>query len=472
MSIQSSPLTFDKTISNGSQSWYRLISAILDPCLAVGVFFALTWRQYGMIRSNDVILAIVTFSLMYPSKAPFRRHARGWMNGVLFNWMLVFLLLLALGLATRTNGYFDPWLLLHWGAISPVCLLCAHYISPYALKRIAAMQRSKTVVIVGCTDLTKTLLDKLEVENLDGLKVIGLFDDRGTARLPESLSAKWKGNMDQLQEFAKTNPIDRIMITLPMSQNPRILKLLDDLRDTTASIYFVPDLFMVDLIQARMDSIGDLPILAVCESPFHGINGAVKRLSDIIIATVCLGIFSPLMLLTAMAVKVTSSGPIIFRQKRYGLDGKEIVVWKFRSMKNNPEQAITVDRNQIVQATQNDARVTLVGRFIRKTSLDELPQLINVLQGRMSVVGPRPHAVSQNEAYRSLIKGYMVRHKVKPGITGLAQINGARGETKTVDDMQRRIELDLRYLRNWSLRLDLTILMRTIRVLVYDPQAY
>jgi len=238
------------------------------------------------------------------------------------------------------------------------------------------------------------------------------------------------------------------------------------LRDTTASVYFAPDIFLFDLIQARMDNIGSVPIVAVCETPFYGIAGLIKRLSDIVIALLILIMISPLMLAIAMAVKMESPGPALFKQRRYGLDGKEIIVYKFRSM------TVCEDGGVIRQATKNDQRITRLGAFLRKSSLDELPQFINVLQGRMSVVGPRPHAVAHNELYRKLIKGYMVRHKVKPGITGWAQINGLRGETDTLDKMKARIEYDLAYLRNWSLRLDLTIILRTVMVVFRDRHAY
>jgi putative colanic acid biosysnthesis UDP-glucose lipid carrier transferase len=207
-------------------------------------------------------------------------------------------------------------------------------------------------------------------------------------------------------------------------------------------------------------------VISVCETPFKGTAGAAKRMSDIALSSLILVMIAPLLLVIALAVKSQSAGPAIFKQRRYGLDGDEIVVYKFRSM------SVTEDGTSIQQAKKNDARVTPLGAFLRRTSLDELPQFINVLQGRMSIVGPRPHAVAHNELYRKLIKGYMVRHKVKPGITGLAQVNGFRGETPTLDKMQGRIDYDLDYLRNWSLRLDLHIILKTIRMVVKDQSAY
>jgi putative colanic acid biosynthesis UDP-glucose lipid carrier transferase len=251
-----------------------------------------------------------------------------------------------------------------------------------------------------------------------------------------------------------------------MASQPRIIKLLEELRDTTASIYFVPDIFLFDLIQARVDSIGDLPVVAVCETPFYGFNGMVKRASDLVLATGILLLISPLMLAIAAGVKLSSPGPVLFKQRRYGVDGRKIVVYKFRSM------TVAEDGDVVKQATRNDARVTKFGAFLRASSLDELPQFINVLQGRMSVVGPRPHAIAHNELYRKLIRGYMIRHKVKPGITGLAQVHGFRGETDTVEKMKARVEYDLEYLRNWSPLLDLQIVLKTLVVVLRRSNAY
>jgi putative colanic acid biosynthesis UDP-glucose lipid carrier transferase len=201
-------------------------------------------------------------------------------------------------------------------------------------------------------------------------------------------------------------------------------------------------------------------------SPFNGVSGVIKRLSDIVLASLILLLLAPLLVFIAIGVKLTSPGPVIFRQRRYGLDGEEITVYKFRSM------TVCEDGGNIRQAQKGDQRLTPIGGFLRKSSLDELPQLINVLQGRMSIVGPRPHAVAHNEMYRKLIKGYMVRHKVRPGMTGWAQVNGLRGETETLDKMQARIEHDLEYLRNWSLRLDLYIIFKTFFVVLRDQHAY
>jgi putative colanic acid biosysnthesis UDP-glucose lipid carrier transferase len=207
-------------------------------------------------------------------------------------------------------------------------------------------------------------------------------------------------------------------------------------------------------------------VVGLCETPFTGINAIGKRISDVVLSLAILALTAPLMLAIAVGVKLSSPGPVLFVQRRNGLDGSEIFVYKFRTMR------VMENGSVVRQATRSDERVTPLGRLLRRTSMDEMPQFINVLQGRMSIVGPRPHAVVHNELYRRQIKGYMVRHKARPGITGWAQINGYRGETDSVGKMKERAALDLEYLRNWSLGLDLTIMWRTLRLIVHDTKAY
>jgi putative colanic acid biosynthesis UDP-glucose lipid carrier transferase len=274
------------------------------------------------------------------------------------------------------------------------------------------------------------------------------------------------GNMADIAAYVRQHQIKMIFISQPISAQPRIRKLLDELEDTTASVYFLPDIYVFDLMQARFGSVGGMPVIGIRESPFTGVNSIIKRCSDIVLALAIQILLIPVMLVIAVAIKATSPGPVIFPQRRYGLNGEEIIVYKFRSM------TVTENGDKVVQAKKGDSRITRVGGFLRRSSLDELPQFLNVLQGRMSIVGPRPHAVAHNEQYRKLIKGYMLRHKVKPGITGWAQVNGLRGETETLDKMEARIEYDLDYLRNWSLWLDLWIIVRTVLVVAKRENAH
>jgi putative colanic acid biosynthesis UDP-glucose lipid carrier transferase len=295
---------------------------------------------------------------------------------------------------------------------------------------------------------------------------MGFFDDRELNRQPPGTYTPLHGKMSDVAAYVRENNINMVYISMPISAQPRVLQMIDELQDTTASIYFIPDIYIFNLIQARFDYVGGMAVMAICETPFTGTNNIVKRVSDLVLASGILLMLLPVMMVIAICVKLTSPGPIIFKQRRYGLDGEEIVVYKFRSM------TVMEDGGKVTQATKGDMRLTKIGGFLRSSSLDELPQFFNVLQGRMSIVGPRPHAVAHNELYRKQIKGYMLRHKVKPGITGWAQVNGLRGETETLDKMKARIEFDLEYLRRWSLMFDLWIIFQTVRMVIKRDNAY
>ncbi|HEX5804267.1 MAG TPA: undecaprenyl-phosphate glucose phosphotransferase [Azospira sp.] len=445
-----------------------LVRAAVMPTLAIATLLVAALVFAEPIGNAHLILVLLVFSLTFPGEVPGPGTSnRTLIANVLMHWLLIVGLLLMLGWGTGTLAVFDRRVLLLWALATPLAVVAAHLSLPPLLSRLMAADGVRRVaVIAGGGELARRLVRGIERSPLLGINVAGHFDDRAPERLNETSPDGLLGGLDELADYVRRQHVDLIYINLPMTAQPRILKLLDELRDTTASIYFVPDIFLFDLIQARVDSVGGMPVLAVCETPFHGINGLLKRGSDLLLATLILILIAPLMLVIAIAIKRSSPGPVIFKQRRYGLDGREIVVYKFRSM------TVCEDGGAIRQATQNDSRVTRLGAFLRASSLDELPQFINVLQGRMSVVGPRPHAVAHNEQYRKLINGYMIRHKVRPGITGLAQVNGQRGETDTLDKMQARIDYDLAYLRNWSLGLDLRIVARTILVVWKKQNAY
>jgi putative colanic acid biosynthesis UDP-glucose lipid carrier transferase len=295
---------------------------------------------------------------------------------------------------------------------------------------------------------------------------LGYFEDRSPDRFGELKNGQLLGTLSDLTEYSNRNGVDVIYISLPIKHLIRTQVLMEQLHDTTASVYYVPDIFVFDLIQSRVDDIHGIPVLALLETPFYGYNGLLKRLFDLFVATMILILISPLLFWISVLVKTSSPGPVIFKQRRYGLAGEQITVYKFRTM------TVTEDGDEIRQATKDDDRITPIGRWLRKRSLDELPQFLNVLQGRMSIVGPRPHAVAHNELYRKLIKGYMLRHKVLPGITGWAQVNGCRGETAEVDQMRDRIRFDLEYLRHWSLWFDFKIILRTAGLVINDDKAH
>lgn len=386
---------------------------------------------------------------------------------IVARWLLVIVFVWALleiaGLADRFN-----WrILLTWAISTPVVLWFSQLSAPRVLHRSGARHVSrKKVVIAGATELGAKLAERIAAAPWLDTEVLGFFDDRVATRLPARCGNRLLGKLCDVNQYVAEHAVDTVYITLPMTRHRRVRELLQSLGDSTSSIYFVPDLTVCDLVQPRFDLVNGIPVVAVCESPFYGGRGLAKRFTDIALASVLIVLASPVMLGVAMAIKLTSRGPIIFRQKRYGLDGKEIIVYKFRSM------TVTEDGDRTYkQVTRNDSRVTPVGAFIRATSLDELPQLFNVLEGSMSIVGPRPHAIAVNEQYRRLIPGYMVRHKVKPGITGWAQVNGFRGGDD-IGSMRARIEHDLEYLQHWSLTLDLMIILKTALVVWNDRHAY
>jgi putative colanic acid biosysnthesis UDP-glucose lipid carrier transferase len=386
---------------------------------------------------------------------------------ILLAWGWTAGLMLALGFATGHIYEFNTKVVVHWLWFAPAMQLAAHWGLRLAAPHLVRLQGPPLrAVVVGMNEQGCSLADRLNAAPYSGIELVGFFDDRTPDRQYGADRHRLLGRITEIANYVKANRVQLIYLSLPMASQPRIKELLDELKDTTASVYFVPDMFVTDLIQGRTDSVCGLPVISVCETPFRGPAGILKRASDIVFASIILILISPILLTLALAVKLSSPGPIIFRQRRYGLDGEEIVVYKFRSM------TVTEDGSKIEQARKNDSRVTPLGAILRKTSMDELPQFINVLQGRMSIVGPRPHAVAHNEMYRGLIKSYMVRHKVKPGITGWAQVNGFRGETESLEKMEGRIRCDLDYLRNWSLRLDLVIIFKTIRLVFKDASAY
>jgi putative colanic acid biosysnthesis UDP-glucose lipid carrier transferase len=443
-----------------------LFKSIIDRAIAVGCLFGATTAWGYSIGAQELILAVLVTALVPTSSIPFGHRPPGMVRQIAGTWGLVVGVLLLVGLSLNMLRLFDQNVLATWVISVPMVQAAAHWTLPFILPRLMALRGEHVITIVGANKLGRTLAQSILADPLGRTRIAGFFDDRAPTRLGDVTEAPVLGSIDRVADFARTNRVHQIFIALPMASQPRILKLLDGLRDTTASIYFVPDIFMLDLIQARVDTVVGLPVVAVCESPFHGTTDATKRLADICIASAAIVVTMPIMLAVAIAIKLTMPGPILFKQRRFGLDGQEITVWKFRSMKVQEDGAV------VKQATKNDDRITPLGAFLRRSSLDELPQFFNVLQGKMSVVGPRPHAVSHNEMYRSLIKGYMIRHKVRPGITGLAQINGARGETDTIEKMELRIKYDLEYLRKWTLRLDLWIIFKTFMQVFRDPNAY
>ena len=446
---------------------------LLDPFLIWGSLILITWAYDETFTGYYMVLMIITFFI---SSYIFEQTNiyRTWRNGKLLayiretivGWGFIVAILIFVGYASNLSYRYSDQVILTWFIVTPFSLIASHL----AVRQIANSLRKegevRSVVIVGANEMGFKLAKRIEEYPYLLMDVHGYFDDRDESR-SESANIPLLGGISDVAAYVRErSSIQMIFISLPMSAQPRIRKLLDELHDTTASIYFLPDVYIFDLMQARFDNVGGVPVVAICDTPFYGVDSVVKIVSDFVLAILILILLFPVMLIIALVVKLTSLGPAIFKQRRYGLNGEEIIVYKFRTMK------VTEDGPQITQAQKNDPRITKIGGFLRRTSLDELPQFINVLQGRMSIVGPRPHAVAHNELYRKLVRGYMLRHKVKPGITGWAQVNGFRGETQDLNKMQARIEHDLYYLQNWSIWLDLWIILRTVWVVLHRNNAY
>lgn len=444
----------------------RAVELFLDPFVALCTMFLAVWYLGETVHVYHLLLALVLLLVTFPGSLKLSESVGTTVRQTLSDWAMVTAMLISLGFVSGYIRVFSFGFVIAWPLTALAGLLASRVLAHQAVPYLVDRSQKLTFIVVGANEVGITLASNVVRNKFSGLRFLGYFDDRTQERLGDIDTGAYLGELQALADYVKRDHVDRIYIALPMASQPRILSLLEDVKDTTASVFFVPDIFVTDLIQGRLESIEGMPVVAVCETPFTGLNGVLKRCSDIALSLVILALISPVFLAVAFGVRLSSPGPVIFAQRRYGLDGRDIVVYKFRSM------TVTEDGDKAYkQVTRGDARVTPFGEFIRKTSLDELPQFINVLQGRMSIVGPRPHAVAVNETYRRLIPSYMIRHKVKPGITGWAQVNGFRGGDD-LDHMKKRIQFDLEYVRRWSLRLDLQIIFRTIGLVAKDSRAY
>ncbi|MGB3725853.1 MAG: undecaprenyl-phosphate glucose phosphotransferase [Glaciecola sp.] len=449
---------------------YRLADLVT---ITVIYFLLLTSRGYAL--EAPVMLTLLVSILAYNVTAEGLDLYRSWrtqsttslLKVATVTWCVVILALLLWAYFFPSLVEIDDktlWMFLI--AVAPALLLWRMIFREILFIQRKRGHNSRSAAVIGATPGGYNLcMQILENEQL-GIQLYGLFDDRAPSRLPHEFQNQIAGNIQDVLQAAKDGKIDYIYIAMPMSAEARIMDILNQCSDTTCNVYIIPNFFIYNLLNARWQSVGSVQTLSVFDTPFQGANNLLKRIEDIVIGSMILALISIPMLFIAIGVKVTSRGPAIFKQYRYGLDGKKIMVYKFRSM--------TVQDNgpEVKQATKGDARITPFGAFLRRTSLDELPQFINVLQGRMSIVGPRPHAVAHNEQYRKLIEGYMLRHKVKPGITGWAQVNGFRGETETINKMVKRVEYDLDYIHRWSVWLDIKIIIATVFKGFLNKNAY
>lgn len=432
-----------------------VITGVLAYILRFGSESVIQHPGYPLLILIGALLLLIVFPItgLYGSWRTQRLLAPA--ARALFAWIVVFVFLLVLLVVFKQSAYYSRGWMAEWFGLQAIFLISLRLIAYSGLSELR--QRGfnrRDVVVVGAGRQARFLVNQVRESVSSGFAVAAVFNGAEDATAIRGIRVQ---PLAGLKEFLATHPIDEIWITLSLEQSQKLHGVLEQLGNCTANVRYVPDLQDLYLINHGVTDILGTPMIDLMASPLQGANRVVKALEDRLLASIILILISPLMMLIAISVKLSSPGPIMFRQRRHGWDGREIVIYKFRTMHFHQE-----DHDCVTQAVRDDERVTRLGAFLRHTSLDELPQFINVLQGRMSVVGPRPHAVEHNNRYKRIISRYMLRHIVKPGITGWAQVNGWRGETDTEEKMRQRVKYDLYYIDNWSLWFDIKIVFLTL----------
>lgn len=461
-------------IKNNSNKFAALYRAADVLAIHLALFSILLLKDISFTREyfTLALFGALGFALIAESFSLYRSWRAGTSKEMSFYCLLSWAFsigLVVVGLFfTKTSEEYSRIILGSWFVIGSCLLVTWRYVFKIALRFLRRNGlNTRRIALFGLSEKGVRLAREVNINPEMGYRLDAIYDDRNPNRLNNTqYNELLAGRVSDGLEAARQNKFDVIYIALPIKAQDRIQKMLSEFGDTTATVHVVPDLFMYCLMHGQMSQVGDVQTISVYDNPMAGGVAVIKRLEDIMLSVIALLLLSIPMATIACLIKLTSKGPIFFKQDRYGINGRKIKVWKFRSMK------VMENSTKVQQASKNDPRVTLIGAFLRKTSLDELPQFINVLKGDMSVIGPRPHAVAHNEEYRKLVDFYMLRHKVKPGITGWAQVNGWRGETDTVDKMKKRIEFDLEYIRNWSIWLDFKIIIFTVLRSFNDKNAY
>ena len=439
---------------------------LVDFFLVAGLLYLLAAAKYfyfggGLHPDLHVTVALVGAAILQflASISEFYRSITERANGkhitrILAIWLITCALMLLWGFVVGETDKFSRSVIGLWFALTPVVLVAWHLSIRVAVARIRANSASD-VVVFGAGEVGEKFAREVQHSPWLGYKIAGFFDDkRAEGEMVSGMPVL--GSIADGIELAKKSQWRKAYIALPLKAQDKIQGIIDQLADSAVDIELIPDIFGFELINAKISQIGSLPIIALQASPISGYNAALKRLMDIVVSAAILAITSPLLLAIALAIKIENPNlPIIFKQRRCGLNGKEVVVWKFRTM------TVLEDGDRVEQAKENDSRTTKLGKLLRRLSLDELPQLINVISGSMSLVGPRPHAITHAKNFRRVAPTYMRRHLVKPGITGWMQINGMRGEVDSNSIIHKRAELDLYYVQNWSLWLDVKIIALT-----------
>jgi Undecaprenyl-phosphate glucose phosphotransferase len=429
------------------------------------------WPAYGLVTLVGAFIGVRAFGLAGLYGADGITSAMRQIARALLGILCIAAALCALAIATETWYQFSSRWLVIWLATAFIAIATVRSsISSAIQHRVAQGGLSQTVVIVGAGEYGQRLVSHLVGSGNPGLRLIGFFDDRRD-RVPNDVAGfPVLGTVEDLLELGKTMAIDQVIIALPWSAEARLLDVLHKLKTLPTNISLCPDRIGFHLRYHSVMQCGAVPLVSVADPPLRHWRGLAKACEDRALAFVILALIWPLFLLIALAIRYESAGPVIFRQKRYGFNSHEIEVYKFRTMHNG-----LGDESGANQTSRADPRVTRVGAFLRRTSLDELPQFINVLRGDMSIVGPRPHPIgmlTETLLCHEIVADYAHRHRMKPGITGWAQVNGWRGATDTAEKLQRRVEHDLYYIDNWSISFDMRILFLTVVRLLFDENAY
>ena len=467
-----------RSVLQRRRSLINVLQPLLDGLAIIGVAWFFINLNIGYLTQDYIIFLLVLLGLVsvtydrfaiYRTSSSFYRKLFSLFNA----WFISFLALFVVGFLTNQSYIYSRDFIIELFIVGFVVQAIIHFVVRSINYRINKhSQTTDNVIIVGQGQLANYLEHKITANPWLNQRVIGNVSiDENTKRSKKFEKSELNdyptsriillGNVSELPLLIDEHAIDTVYIVTPLESSTVLEELYFVLLDKHVTIHWIPDIFSLRLINHSVKEIAGIPVLTLSETPLTGISRLAKSVEDKILSSLILIAISPVLLVIALLVKIDSPGPVFFRQNRTGWNGKTFSIWKFRSM---VAQNQVLDNAVIKQAERNDPRITKIGAFIRKTSIDELPQLFNVITGDMSLVGPRPHAVQHDEVYSERINDYYARHNIKPGMTGLAQVRGYRGETKEIDQMTKRIESDIEYINNWSIWLDLSILIRTIRV--------
>lgn len=458
----------NKTLLQRRSSISNMLQQALDGASIIAVSWGLIKYHFDSVATLTDFYLVMLFTLLgvlaitYDRFGIYRSNANFAMKAtVLFKaWTVAFLVLLAIAFISKQTEVYSRSLITQIYIYGYFTQLVLHFIVRYFYQHILLKDnQQQRVLIIGQCRLAHFFQHKLSSNPWLAEKVIGFIPLPGDIgpRSGRKGDPEILGNIDHLAKIIDDQDIDKVYIVTPIASTPSLEKIFNDVAHKHVSIHWIPDIFSLRLINHSLNEISGMPVITLSETPLVGVRLLAKSIEDKVLSALILVIISPVLALVAIAVKMSSPGPVFFRQNRAGWNGKTFKIWKFRSM------YIHTEENGVVkQAEKNDKRITKVGAFLRKSSLDELPQLFNVLFGDMSLVGPRPHAIQHDEEYSQRIFDYFSRHHIKPGITGLAQVRGLRGETKDIDQMIQRIESDIEYINNWSISLDISIIIRTV----------